>query len=91
MQVGAFQSAYSRNDAPTVKERWIENGSRRIYGIESVPSTGNKHGVAIVSHGFNGTHHSGATISTLSISSAMRYIRSISPAEALAARATTTP
>lgn len=59
MQTGVFQPAFGRDDAPTVKERWIENGSRRIYGIESVPSTGNKHGVAIVSHGFNGTHHFG--------------------------------
>lgn len=37
---------------------WIENGDRRIYGVLHNPfSDGEKHPIAIVSHGFNGTHH----------------------------------
>ncbi len=31
----------------------------RIYGIVSRPATGSRHKVAIVAHGFNGTHHFG--------------------------------
>lgn len=32
---------------------------KSIYGIISKPTTGKKHGIAIVSHGFNGSHHFG--------------------------------
>lgn len=36
---------------------WIENGNRHIYGILSKPRyTGRKQPVAIIAHGFNGTH-----------------------------------
>ena len=42
-----------------VKEVWIKNGDRKIFGIESAPKTKGKKGVAIISHGFNGTHHFG--------------------------------
>lgn len=39
---------------------WITNGERRIYGILSRPAHSNgKQPVAIIAHGFNGTHHSG--------------------------------
>ncbi len=47
------QVAAPRSD---VKEHWVENGDRNIYGIESVPQIDGKKGVAIVSHGFNGSH-----------------------------------
>jgi len=42
-----------------VSEQWVENGTRRIYGITSTPPTEGQHGIAIISHGFNGTHHFG--------------------------------
>ena len=32
---------------------------KSIYGILSMPASEGKHGVAIISHGFNGTHHFG--------------------------------
>ncbi len=47
---------------PSVKgqreqELWIENGSRHIYGVLSRPAEpAGKSPVAIVAHGFNGTH-----------------------------------
>lgn len=43
----------------TVRELWIENNERKIYGIVSEPKAAGKKGVAIVCHGFNGTHHFG--------------------------------
>ncbi|MFM2292784.1 MAG: hypothetical protein RIS29_2597 [Bacteroidota bacterium] len=43
----------------TVREQWIDNGTRRIYGIISEPTSKENKGVAIISHGFNGTHHFG--------------------------------
>lgn len=44
------------------EELWISNGERNIYGVLSKPRfTGRKQPVAIVSHGFNGTHHYGRT------------------------------
>lgn len=43
----------------TVKELWINNGQRKIFGIVSEPMTAAKKGVAVISHGFNGTHHFG--------------------------------
>lgn len=43
--------------AQPVKTEIIENGSRHIYGIISKPQyTGSKQPVAIIAHGFNGTH-----------------------------------
>lgn len=52
-------SPKSDKDKETVRELWIENGDRKIYGVLSQPTGGNegKHPIAIVSHGFNGTHH----------------------------------
>ncbi len=39
---------------------WIDNGQRHIYGLISRPKyTGEKQPVAIIAHGFNGTHHGG--------------------------------
>ena len=44
------------------KELWIQNGERSIYGVLSKPeSAGKRQPVAIISHGFNGTHHYGRT------------------------------
>ena len=44
------------------EELWIKNGDRNIYGLLSKPQcTGQKQPVAIISHGFNGTHHYGRT------------------------------
>ncbi len=43
----------------TVEELWIENGPRKIFGITSTPKGEGKKGVAIICHGFNGTHHFG--------------------------------
>lgn len=43
----------------TVRELWINNGKRKIYGLLSEPKSGINKGVAIISHGFNGTHHFG--------------------------------
>ena len=42
------------------EELWIKNGNRNIYGILNMPKDGRlKHPVAIIAHGFNGTHHYG--------------------------------
>ncbi len=42
------------------EEVWIKNGERSIYGVLSRPANGaKKQPVAIISHGFNGTHHFG--------------------------------
>ena len=42
------------------KELWIKQGKQQIYGVLSTPDNGEKrHPIVIVSHGFNGTHHSG--------------------------------
>lgn len=43
----------------TVEELWIHNGSKKIYGIISKPKNAEKKGIAIICHGFNGTHHFG--------------------------------
>ena len=46
----------------SLQELWIANGQRNIYGEISKPrNTGRKQPVAIISHGFNGTHHYGRT------------------------------
>jgi len=42
-----------------VSTLWIENGDRKIYGLLNRPaSTQKRLPIVIVSHGFNGTHHS---------------------------------
>lgn len=45
-------------DAP--QELWIKNGTRSIYGLLSRPEKPQtKSPIAIIAHGFNGTHHFG--------------------------------
>lgn len=45
---------------PVEQELCIEHGGKSIYGVLSTPDDGQKrHPIVIVSHGFNGTHHSG--------------------------------
>ena len=45
-------------DAP--QELWIKNGTRNIYGQLSRPEKAQaKSPIAIIAHGFNGTHHAG--------------------------------
>lgn len=36
-----------------------QKNGKSIYGVISNPATKGKHGIAIISHGFNGTHHFG--------------------------------
>ncbi len=51
-------AAIEANDSigsPKLRELWIKNGERRIFGELSLPE-GKPKGVAIVSHGFNGSH-----------------------------------
>ena len=45
------------NDCPELSIT-LKNG-KNVYGIISTPHSAGKHGVAIVSHGFNGTHQFG--------------------------------
>jgi len=53
-------TAWAQEKGVQEKELWIQNGNRHIYGIVSKPAhTGEKQPVAIISHGFNGTHHYG--------------------------------
>lgn len=48
------------NDKMLCRELTIkQKNGKTIYGVISYPNTQGKHGVAIISHGFNGTHHSG--------------------------------
>jgi len=44
--------------AQSEEELWIKNGNRNIFGVLSRPvqKAGEKYPVAIISHGFNGTH-----------------------------------
>ena len=43
-----------------VEELWIRNGERHLYGVLSRPAHAKgKMPVAIIAHGFNGTHHFG--------------------------------
>ena len=43
--------------AQNEEEMWIKNGARNIYGVLSRPDNANKkHPVAIIAHGFNGSH-----------------------------------
>ncbi|THG53868.1 S9 family peptidase [Muribaculum caecicola] len=48
-----------QNSIRSVADLWISNGNRKIYGIMSTPKNSGQNGVAIISHGFNGTHHFG--------------------------------
>ena len=43
--------------AQTASELCIQNGERNIFGVISRPQNAEEIGVAIVSHGFNGTHN----------------------------------
>lgn len=53
-------AALANVNAQTQEELWIKNGERNIYGVLSRPENGaKKQPVAIISHGFNGTHHFG--------------------------------
>lgn len=55
-KVAADRAAtYDSTGIPAVKELWIKNGDRRIFGELSTPA-GETKGVAIVSHGFNGSY-----------------------------------
>ncbi|MBO5185762.1 MAG: alpha/beta fold hydrolase [Prevotella sp.] len=57
----ALEDAIKRADK-NFETLWIKNGSRHIYGIISKPQyTGRKQPVAIIAHGFNGTHAYGRT------------------------------
>jgi len=40
-------------------ELWVKNGDRNIYGLVSKPERPGKMKLAIISHGFGGTHHFG--------------------------------
>ena len=56
--LGARQLATAAD--PVVEEIWIEHGGRRIYGLLASPGeTDGRLPVAIIAHGFNGSHHSG--------------------------------
>ena len=45
-------------DRRNTRSLWIENGDRQIYGVLNRPATAEgRLPIAIVSHGFNGTHH----------------------------------
>ena len=45
-------------DFNNTRSLWIENGDRQIYGVLNRPQQSQgRHPIAIVSHGFNGTHH----------------------------------
>lgn len=56
-----YGSAQDLNNSTTTKDTlWIDNGSRHIFGIVSKPQyQGRKQPVAIISHGFNGSHDFG--------------------------------
>lgn len=55
----ALADALQRADR-NFESLWVKNGDRNIYGVLSRPQyTGKKQPVAIISHGFNGTHHYG--------------------------------
>lgn len=62
LTLGLWAQANETDDADTQpgEELWIKNGNRNIYGILNRPAemTG-KHPIAIIVHGFNGTHHWG--------------------------------
>ena len=48
------------DDTRNARSLWIENGDRQIYGVLNRPEQAQgRMPIAIVSHGFNGTHHFG--------------------------------
>ena len=52
----ALEDALKRADK-NYESLWIQNGDRKIYGIISKPQyTGKKQPIALIAHGFNGTH-----------------------------------
>ena len=57
----ALQMKDAEAGLPSVEEElWIKHGEHPIYGVLSTPDNGVKrHPIAIIAHGFNGTHHSG--------------------------------
>ena len=57
---GGFINVAAQQQAAEASELWIENGSRRIYGVLNCPAKGQeRHPIAIISHGFNGSHYFG--------------------------------
>lgn len=61
--VGINQCAMAQHPMlrPSLKDTctlWLNNGDRQIYGVINRPDTfTGKHPIAIISHGFNGTHY----------------------------------
>ena len=57
-----MKTATTEQESRSAEPLWIDNGGRRIYGLISKPPyTGQKQPVAIISHGFNGSHAYGRT------------------------------
>ncbi|MGI6219196.1 MAG: alpha/beta hydrolase [Bacteroidaceae bacterium] len=58
---GAFsagQAAWAAD--PVTEELWIENGNRRIYGVQASPAESEgRLPVVVIAHGFNGSHEFG--------------------------------
>ena len=51
---------FKQHAESNVEELWIRNGERHLYGVLSRPTHAKgKMPVAIIAHGFNGTHHFG--------------------------------
>mgnify|MGYP003292460858 FL=1 len=51
---------FKQHAESNVEELWIRNGERHLYGVLSRPAHAKgKMPVAIIAHGFNGTHHFG--------------------------------
>ena len=51
---------FKQHAESNVEELWIRNGERHLYGLLSRPAHAKgKMPVAIIAHGFNGTHHFG--------------------------------
>lgn len=51
---------FKQHAESNVEELWIRNGERHLYGVLSCPAHAKgKMPVAIIAHGFNGTHHFG--------------------------------
>ena len=56
-QMGYIEQATTAGTPMTDKELWIKNGDRNIYGVLNQPQQHQgKMPLAIISHGFNGTH-----------------------------------
>jgi dienelactone hydrolase len=53
-----FNAVAQSQQAPDTCSLWVENGDRLIYGVLSCPvQASQRMPIAIVSHGFNGTHY----------------------------------